>query len=345
MNCVGEQEFLIQRKYPMRELKKKHRRIAEVIAPLLKNCGPDEFRKAKEEVEELFLKRKSLNRRSLFSTLHSLGFEPSDARQTLLFEVVPGLVPLRTIQEAWNLVEENLGLVNMAIRYGARRGSPSGPSWEDKRGIVVRRMFDNALYWEPEKGAFSTYVFSCAGSSGNEMDKMIGPYLIPHTEVGLMGIIAEERAKNPGISNSGLADKLGICPERIRVLDIGRASRSASGMDHGNIFYSTDPEDGGQQKARRIAYSELDSASAPPSPEAWLEQEGRKARIEEAVSSLPGKYAEVIRHAFGIGTRRMGARELSESLGMDVSRAKNLLERALAHLRRTKAAELLELMG
>lgn len=336
---MGELEFLITKRYAPRELKKKHIRIAEAITPLLGKCTKEEFQKAKEGVETL-LEKNHINRRSLFSTLRSLGFEPADARNTPLFEVVPGLVPIRTMGDAWKLVEENLGLVNMVIRYGAKRGLPVGPGWEEKKGVVVRQMFDNALYWDEAKGSFSTYVFSCAGSSRNEIDKMVGPYVIPGEEARLISRIAEERAKNPSVSNAELADALGTNPERIRILDIGRASRYNWDMGSDNIFYSGGEGDGEMRMMRRVSYLEISETSSPPSPEAQAITCDLKKKVDAALSSLPEDRQRLLRRLFGIGERKAKLREIADELRLEVSRVRELADRALSQLRKNNGGEL-----
>jgi len=131
--------------------------VESIIIPLLR---PQNYstQRVQECAHQIKTDRK-VNRRRIFRVLHNLGIEPVEARETKLGEIAPDLLPLRSIAEAWAIVVKNESLLQSAIN-GMLGGFIGKLPFKDIWSIARLRMFESVLYWDPDRGNFSTYLFA-----------------------------------------------------------------------------------------------------------------------------------------------------------------------------------------
>gem|GEM_PF-2462286 len=135
--------------------------LANLAVPLLEPDShyPEEVKLCKTMLQKLVNENSNLVKRpTLFETLCALGVEPVDIKDTVMGEVVSDRLPIRTKAEAWEIALANMPLLKKAIRYNRLDKIP-GSKNVDIESIARIEMFKTALYWDPDKGAFSTYLF------------------------------------------------------------------------------------------------------------------------------------------------------------------------------------------
>ncbi|MEK6979543.1 MAG: hypothetical protein AABW86_04945 [Candidatus Micrarchaeota archaeon] len=127
--------------------------LKDIVSVLL-NPKPDEAEKAAQYTDKLrsLLGNHKIGRMDIVLIL-AASMEPCKAAISMLGELFPNLIPLRTTAEAWKLVTDNPGfLVTFEKRCGQQ------VLREERKSVMTLRMFEAALFWNPQEGIFLTYL-------------------------------------------------------------------------------------------------------------------------------------------------------------------------------------------
>ena len=333
---------LIQRYFP-KPLSEMEEKIADAIGPFLRRRTCSESMEEKAEGILKMAKSQFICRIRLFDTMLHLGYEPADAANTALNEVIPDFIPKRTISEAQELFVENRRLLGLALRKAGINNPEL--SYGDKEAMVSKNMFETALYLDEEKSTYSTYALKRVRTCRNE-GKKLGHISFPPRIIGQIDKMLSLKEKEPGISRKKLAKCLEVKPSGLDKLERWARMRNPhSAVDGNALFYSKGDED----DTRPTALSNpADEKTTALSPEKMLvrneEKKKRKELVKKALRTLPPQEEKVLRMRFGFNLEGKGKtlRECGEEIGTGREWIRQLEKRALKKLRHPSCSKLLK---
>lgn len=331
---------LVERQYNRIQLHKPHKRrersmngaerkIAGVIEPLITriNCS----RNVKQNADKLvgMIKAKEASRPKLFNSLFYQGYEPVDAKQTALNEVVPQLIPNRTIEEAWTIIMENFGIAESIVkRFGFDR--IAGMNHEDAVCILVEySLFETALFFDEKKGRFSTYAYNRTDNCRNEIVRRAGHINFSMNMIEKMGKMLYHNGQNPEISAEELAKFVGVNQKQLEKVKRAARLRNPGSALGGNVHDYI-----ANKNMLRYFALDLDSeVLVKYSPENEAIRNDLCRMIEEAIKSLPEKEAKVLKMHFGIGCSPKTLAECGNELGVSREWIRQLQLKAFRKIR------------
>jgi len=333
MGGVNNKKLMLH--YSTANLTKKERGIAQAILPLLEE-KLEHSERVKKSAEEFQKIAKKITRFRLFETLRKMGWEPKDASKTALNRVVPDLIPKRTMEEAWELVTKNMGLVDAAITYSKLNDYLKWDS-EYVRSIIIEQLFMTALYWDKEKGAFSTYFFSTMKKCRNHLREKASLIRLPMHVIGKLNRMDIEKHKEPNIRSSELAKRMNVKPEKLNDLTKLKKIRYAKVLNLSRLLYSETDESDDKISMRfnLIKENEPDLTNA-------IDQKNLKRIIERVLKTLEPREAKVLRMRYDLDDE--GGKTLEKcgnEFGVTRERVRQIETCALKKLRHSAYSKIL----
>ena len=358
----------LAQRHPVRKLDKKEKRVAKAIMPLIERRTCSKHSRKKEKQLLSLVESQIVTRAGMFRALYYMGFEPREAVDTALNEVVPELIPKRTISEAWDMVADNLPLAHKAIeKAGLLR--ISGTRRDDAFEIVVERMFDTALYHDDDIAKYSTYLFSTVKHCTNIAKKGVSPVYFPQRTIDLIEMLLNAKRKEPGISKKELVKRLKLNKILSRVrkrkgtsdrefaellkskqltlvdrLELwAKMRRPIDRIDPNVLFYAEGKADDEKYGREMLISDPTDEKTTDSPPDAPVFEGSLKELTKKLLKTLNPKEEEVLRMRFAIGYRNEKTlEECGEILKVCRERARQIEARALRKLRHPSRSKILK---
>jgi len=326
-----------------KQLKKANAYVANLAVPLLEPDAhhPEEVELCRNMLENLIEKKSRLVKRpTVFDTLCALGIEPVDARDTVLGEIIPDSIPLRTKSEAWDIVMKNQPLMFKAIKHN-RLNRIFGSKNADVDSIARIGMFMAALYWNPEKGAFSTFLYSDLRRCARVIKKERGLVRIP--EHLIFDIIKFQRyMKRQGATRKKYAEKTGFPMSKVnriaRYHDLLVCSIKLVGVDtiRDTEQHDYNTENNGEGGRDTIRLKDVDPEVIrlmEITPYDEFLPDDLKEKLEIAIKMLDPKQEEILRLRFGFQDDELTLEEVGEIFSVTRERVRQIEAKALRKMR------------
>jgi RNA polymerase sigma factor (sigma-70 family) len=323
----------------------------ELLPPFIRpeDYTADEIERYREDLRsfsQLMPGTASLNRKNILETLLSWGIEPVDMRQTELGELIPNLLPLRTIESAWEMSLENIGLAHAA----AGRNSVSYVSYDDKVQFFTLQLFDTALYWDSSQSTFSTYFFSKALKTRRDLYAFRDLVRIPPHRLPLISKLRRLQRQNPLSSRYSIGCEMDLDRSELDMLqmDSDLLSNLLRYLTLDKVFNGLTPD------RLRMDLDEMlvpvPTCSIPdeilldmqPDQEEKLISAELIQKIMSAMDSLSDRQREFILRYYGIGRESEILESISRTEGISRERVRQIKAKGVEKLQKLLEKELRE---
>ena len=306
------------------------RKITRVIEPLISTIRYS--KKLKKNKDELLgmVKSKRASRPKLFNSLFYQGYEPVDAKNTALNEVVPGMIPNRTIEEAWVLIIENFGIAESIVKRYCF-DMISGITHKDAVHILVEySLFETALFFDESKGNFSTYAYSRTDNCRNEIIRRGGQLKFSVNMIEKIGRLLYHSGKNPDITDEKLAEAVGVKPKNLERLKVAAKLRSPGSVLGGDTCEHL----ANKKKLKQFALDPGSDVLTMHNPEEEAIRNDMIQILETALAGLSKREAKIIRMHHGIGCKPKTLNECAKKFNISRERVRQIEVKALQKIRR-----------
>lgn len=331
---VGREENRIQLRKPHRKriesMNKAERKITRIIEPLISTITYSKnLEKNKNELLAM-VRSKRASRPKLFNSLFYQGYEPADAKSTALNEVVPGMIPNRTIEEAWALIVENFGIAQSIVKRYCF-DTISGVTHEDAVQILVEySLFETALFFDETKGNFSTYAYSRKDNCKNEIIKREGQLKFSMNMIEKIGRLLYHSGKNQYISEENLAENVGVKLKHLERLKAVARLRSPGSVLGGNTCEHL----ANKKRLKQFALDPGSDILMKYNPENEAIRNEMIQILETALAGLTRREARIIRMHHGIGCKPKTLNECAKEFSVSRERIRQIELKAFQKLRR-----------
>jgi len=293
----------------------------------------------RETLRELVAKNILTTRKCIFNALLKLRGEPYEAKKTELAQLIPDLLPQRTMEDAWKLVLENKGLIDTAVNCIGNFSTYH--SRNDIYQVVAINLFWASVYWDESRSMLSTYFFSTLKRCKKELKSQIGVVTFPSALTNAINCLESHKNKFPGQSTEDIASQLGTQVERITDLELfSRRRRSSVKPDCiAQLFYSAssphrmdDGSDAGMATTENVSDEVKKQITNTPERDAIQSNWGES--IRRLLGMLNPIEKEIIINRFGFNSiEGHSQKSVGSRVGLSRERARVIELKALLKLR------------